>query len=101
MKIKNLILGTLTFAFAIGSAFASLLVDPTHDYVDIAMLAPTCTQISEQACDQTGQSTCFVLISVGGGATVLKQVFDERETRLNHLLQITIVYEVAKRISTQ
>jgi len=80
MKTKNVILGTAAFVFAIGSAFASLLADPTRDFVDISTLNPTCRQIAEQACSNTGQAACNVNVSVGGGAATAKQVFDERTT---------------------
>jgi len=80
MKIKNALPGTVAFVLATGSVFASLFADPTRDYVDISTLNPTCRQISEQACSNSGFYACSVLVSVGGGAAMIKQVFDERTT---------------------
>jgi len=71
MKTKNVLLATLAFVFAVGSAFASLFT--ARDIFVKAKLssapgAPTQCINAQVKCDDSGSSTCTVNIQLRSGA---------------------------------
>jgi hypothetical protein len=59
MKTKNITLGALATILAIGGAFASTLITPTHVKVGTS----TCRQVTANDCGATGSLQCQVLIN--------------------------------------
>jgi hypothetical protein len=75
MKTKNVFLASVAFVFAIGSAFASLLVsDPVYVLARRNQFdAPTCVQ-TNKSCTQTSTHTkiCQVQITTDSGLQIAK-----------------------------
>lgn len=77
MKTKKLMLGSLVFVFAIGTAFASLMApQPIHVKALLTNGNEECVQLDEQ-CEDTGAEFCTVRVPVQSGPDVTSQTYED------------------------